>query len=71
MLGMRLSKGVSRDQVERAETSIPGTLATFRELEADGYIFEQDGRFEPTQKGWLWGNVLYSAILDLSDDDER
>ena len=71
MLGMRMSRGVSRDQVEMVEASIPGTLATFQELEANDYVFEEQARFKPTQKGWLWGNVLYGTILDLAAQHER
>lgn len=71
MLGMRMSRGVSRDQIEQAESAIPGTLATFQDLESKGYVFEDRSRFKPTQKGWLWGNVLYGAILDLAEQNER
>jgi oxygen-independent coproporphyrinogen-3 oxidase len=71
MLGMRMSRGVSHRQVEMVEALIPGTLATFHELEVNDYIFEEEGRFKPTQKGWLWGNVLYGAILDLADRNEQ
>lgn len=71
MLGMRMSRGVSRDQVEMVEASIPGTLATFQELEANDYVFEEQARFKPTQKGWLWGNVLYGTILGLAAQHER
>lgn len=71
MLGMRMSRGVSHDQVEMVEASTPGTLATFQELEANDYVFEEQARFKPTQKGWLWGNVLYGTILDLAEQHER
>ncbi len=71
MLGMRMSRGVAREQVEAANALVPGALATFQKLEADGYVFEEQGRFKPTQKGWLWGNVLYGTILDLADRDEQ
>ena len=65
MLGMRMAEGVSLEAVQKTDQLVPGTLATFRDLEREGYVCEDKGRFKPTEKGWLWGNHLYGRILDL------
>lgn len=68
MLGMRMSRGVAKNKVAATDAHIPGTLAVFRALVADGYVNEDQNRFTPTEKGWLWGNVLYGRILELAPD---
>lgn len=65
MLGMRMSRGVAKEEAEEADRIVPGTLAAFRSLKADGYVVEEEKRFKPTEKGWLWGNVLYGRIFEL------
>ena len=65
MLGMRMARGVSADRVDTAEAWLPGAKETFSALCVDGYAVFDDGRFRPTKKGWLFGNQVYSRILDL------
>lgn len=65
MLGMRMAQGVACEAVNQTDRLIPGTLATFRDLEREGYVIEDEERFKPTEKGWLWGNHLYGRILAL------
>ncbi|OUO91513.1 coproporphyrinogen III oxidase [Gordonibacter sp. An230] len=66
MLGMRMTCGVSETQVERASALLPKALATFASLEAQGLVVREDGRFKPTERGWLCGNELYGALFDLA-----
>lgn len=66
MLGMRRSVGVSDDQVEAARALIPEVVGAFAELEGLGLVVHEDGRFRPTERGWLCGNVLYGRLLDLA-----
>lgn len=66
MLGMRMSQGVSDERVEYASILIPETPAVFAELEAQGYVVHREGRWRPTEKGWLFGNHLYGRLLDLA-----
>ena len=66
MLGMRMSRGVSSELVERATTLIPRTPETLADLEARGLARWENGRFVPTELGWLCGNELYGELLDLA-----
>lgn len=66
MLGMRMSRGVGVDQVERAAALLPDALAVFAELESLGLVKREDARFKPTIAGWLCGNELYGRIFDLA-----
>ena len=66
MLGMRMSRGVTKQFAHDVDDEVPGTLEAFTELIENGYVRETDERFEPTEKGWLYGNVLYGRILDLA-----
>ena len=67
MLGMRMARGVSDERVEAAEPYLPGLPATLDGLVADGYLAHADGRWRPTEQGWLCGNDLYGRMLDLQD----
>ncbi|WP_251197900.1 radical SAM family heme chaperone HemW [Anaerotardibacter muris] len=66
MLGMRMSRGVSVKFAVQVDEEVPGALDAFKELIDSGYVKEVDGRFEPTEKGWLWGNALYGRLLELA-----
>lgn len=67
MLAMRMSRGVSDEALEDAQALLPDALAVFAGLEGKGLISHADGAWVPTERGWLLGNELYGAILDLSD----
>lgn len=62
MLGMRMSSGVSLQQVDQAELLVPGMKSTFEELVFLHLIEESQGRYRPTQRGWLLGNELFGRI---------
>ena len=66
MLGMRMSKGVSQAFVQKVDHLVPNTLATLEDLCQEGYVQLCEKRYRPTEKGWLFGNVLYGRILDLA-----
>lgn len=66
MLGMRLAAGVSDESVTRAAALIPEVPDAFRELEALGLVRHAEGRWRPTDRGWLCGNELYGRLLDLA-----
>lgn len=66
MLGMRLSEGVPDALVERASALIPETTDVLADLEARGLVTRAEGRCKPTERGWLCGNELYGALLDLA-----
>lgn len=66
MLGMRLSHGVAADQVERASLLEPGVPGVFRKLGDEGLVELREGRFSPTERGWLMGNEVFGAIWGLA-----
>ena len=66
MLGMRMTDGVSDEQVERAAALLPEAPATFAELQGEGLVEHAGGRWRPTERGWLCGNELYGALFDLA-----
>lgn len=66
MLGMRLSEGVPQSLIERATALIPETPAAIADLEARGLVLRAGDRVKPTERGWLCGNELYGALLDLA-----
>lgn len=66
MLGMRMSDGVSQELIDRATALIPRTPDVVGDLAERGLVFNESGRLKPTEKGWLCGNELYGALLDLA-----
>ena len=66
MLGMRMAQGVSDELVGQAYALIPETADAFNRLESDGLVVHDDGRWKPTERGWLCGNDLYGRLLDLA-----
>jgi oxygen-independent coproporphyrinogen-3 oxidase len=66
MLGMRMSEGVSEEAVENVQSFNSATHSVFENLIQQGLVKRENGRFKPTNKGWLWGNIIYSHILDLA-----
>lgn len=67
MLGMRMSKGISDKRLDQACQFVPRAHDVFAALIERGLVVHHDGRYKPTQLGWLCGNELYSAILELTD----
>ncbi|MEF9925443.1 MAG: radical SAM family heme chaperone HemW [Raoultibacter sp.] len=66
MLGMRLTRGISDEQVQRAGATLVALPATLANLEQRGLITHANARYQPTRAGWLCGNDLYAALLDLA-----
>ena len=66
MLGMRMSAGVPQALIDRAGALIPETPSVIADLEARGLILRDGDRVRPTERGWLCGNELYGALLDLA-----
>lgn len=57
MLGMRMTEGISEDLAERA-----GVVAVLESLVRDGLVVRRDARWRPTERGWLFGNVVFGRI---------
>lgn len=66
MLGMRMSRGVSDELVEEAALLLPDAQGAFSELASDGLVAHREGRWVPTEKGWLFGNRLYGRLYELA-----
>ena len=65
MLGMRLADGVSDDRVEQASQYLSNVHSTLDELQGEGYLQHDDGRWRPTNQGWLCGNDVFERLLTL------
>ncbi|MBN2247839.1 MAG: coproporphyrinogen III oxidase family protein [Coriobacteriia bacterium] len=57
MLGMRMSEGISEGLAVRARVT-----PALESLVADGLVTFADGRWRPTERGWLFGNEVFSRI---------
>lgn len=66
MLGMRMSMGISDEDIEIASLLLPELPSTLHRLLQQGYIVHEHSRYKPTHKGWLFGNQLYGELLDLA-----
>ena len=66
MLGMRMSQGVPQELIDHVTSLIPRAPETVDDLVKRGLAVYEGGRFKPTKQGWLCGNELYGALLDLA-----
>jgi oxygen-independent coproporphyrinogen III oxidase len=66
MLSMRMTRGVSDEQVARASQVLPKVSACYESLLGRGLVEHVEGRWRPTERGWLCGNDLYGDIFDLA-----
>jgi len=65
-LAMRMARGICEEQLKQASKLLPRAQEVFSELEQLELISHQDGRYLPTDKGWLLGNELYGRIWQLA-----
>ena len=66
MLGMRMTRGVSDEQVKRFAALVPDIYPVMHSLVRDNLVIYEDGRYKPTLGGWLCGNVLFGRIFELA-----
>lgn len=66
MMKMRMTCGVSEEELAEAAVLLPQALDTFRSLVKDNLVKREDGRYKPTFGGWLLGNELYGRIYELA-----
>lgn len=57
MLGMRMTQGVADELAVLA-----GATGAMESLVADGLVTHEGGRWRPTERGWLFGNEVFSRI---------
>lgn len=60
MLGMRMSDGIGDDLALRA-----AVVPALESLVADGFVTHTGGRWRPTERGWLFGNEVFSRIWGI------
>lgn len=68
ILGMRLSQGISDEHAQRAQIVLEGVFNTLEHLAGQGLIVHSDGRWRPTERGWLFGNVVYGSLFELGEE---
>ncbi len=66
MMGMRMARGVSDERVAYACELAPELAHVMQGLADRGLCTHADGRWQPTERGWLCGNDLYGAIFDVA-----
>lgn len=66
MLSMRMSVGVSEEQITSSQELLPNIGSCFKGLQEKGLVVLSGGRYKPTELGWLCGNELYGDIFDLA-----
>jgi len=66
MLAMRMTRGVSEDEIREAALLLPTVQIVFHELVQKGFAEIIDGRYRPTLSGWLCGNEMFGAIFEMA-----
>lgn len=65
-LKMRMSRGLSDEEVAQSIGLLPDMPNALQKLASEGMVVHDRGRWRPTERGWLCGNVLYGALYDLA-----
>jgi len=60
MLGMRMSDGIGEELAVLA-----AVVPALESLVADGLVTFAGGRWMPTERGWLFGNEVFSRIWGI------
>lgn len=68
MLGMRMSRGISMEDIEIASTVFPELPRLIEDLQEFGLVEIAQNRAKPTELGWLCGNELYGRFFELASD---
>lgn len=67
MLKMRMSRGVSVEDIDSAALVFEQLPDLISELLQQDLITLKDRRYRPTERGWLCGNQLYAGFFDLTE----
>ena len=65
MLAMRMTSGIDDMRLESMRSLLPGLDDELSRLEDLGLVHRVHDGWQPTEKGWLLGNELFGALLDL------
>ena len=66
LLGMRMSRGISAQQLSQVAPLLPQAKDLFEELQQLDLLAYRENCYRPTEKGWLLGNELYQRIWGLT-----
>ncbi len=66
MLAMRMTRGLAKERAARMHGLLPDLPSVLQELATEGLIQETGDAWRPTHRGWLFGNRLFGALLDLA-----
>lgn len=66
MLAMRMTEGISKERLAELSRVLPGIDREMMRLESLGLVSPSDGGWAPTERGWMLGNELFGALLDLA-----
>ena len=66
MLRMRMASGISQEEVDEKAALLPELPKTLDRLADLGLVSFENGSWRPTERGWICGNELYGALLDLA-----
>ena len=67
MLAMRTTRGIPDPMAAAASRELPRTEEVLSRLVGLGLAERSDGRWSPTERGWLLGNEMYVELMGLSD----
>lgn len=66
MLAMRMTRGLAKERASRMELLLPDLPTTLRHLAELGLVEEAPDAWRPTNRGWMLGNQLFGALLELA-----
>lgn len=66
MLSMRMAQGLSKVRAAQMERTLPELPSVLSELVRIGLVEETAEAWRPTERGWLLGNELFGALLQLA-----
>lgn len=66
MLRMRMSSGIPQSIVDEKSRILPDLVDVLEDLRQKGLVVFEQNSWHPTDFGWLCGNEIYGALLDLA-----
>lgn len=67
MLAFRMRRGITDSYADSLSEVLPDLRRTLFDLAAAGLIEHVSSSWQPTEKGWLLGNVIFGRLMDLGE----